>query len=94
VSVAGNFISVAGQAPTFAGLVAYVGLGPGQEFIPYFFALLAWVGAMLLAVLQWPFFALLRRLRRNRGEPPIEHAGPPQMANVTEPIGESSAGRP
>ena len=44
-------------------LPAYVGLGPEQAFIPYFLALLAWVGAALIAVLQWPIGALLRRWR-------------------------------
>jgi hypothetical protein len=48
------------------GLLAYVGLGPGQEFIPYFLALLAWAGAAFLAVLQWPLVALYRRLSRSR----------------------------
>jgi hypothetical protein len=45
------------------GLPAYVGLGPEQALIPYFLALLAWVGAALIAVLQWPIAALLRRWR-------------------------------
>jgi hypothetical protein len=48
--------------------LAYVGLGPGQEFIPYFFGLLGVIGAALLAVLQWPFAMLLRYLRSVRGK--------------------------
>jgi hypothetical protein len=52
-----------------AFLVAYVGLGPGQEFIPQFLALLIMAGTALLAVVQWPFVALLRRLRRSNDHP-------------------------
>jgi hypothetical protein len=47
--------------PMPRGLPAYVGLGPEQAFIPYFLALLAWVGAALIAILQWPIAALLRQ---------------------------------
>ena len=45
-------------------LLAYVGLGPGQEFIPYFLALLGFVGALFVAVVQWPAAVVLRFLRR------------------------------
>lgn len=45
---------------------AYVGLGPGQEFIPYFLTLLVWAGIACLAVLQWPLQALRRRWARTR----------------------------
>jgi hypothetical protein len=41
-----------------ARLPAYVGLGPGQEFIPYFLSLLALVGSALLAMVYWPFLKL------------------------------------
>jgi hypothetical protein len=57
-------------APTFAGswsLLGYVGLGPGQELIPYFLSLLAFAATALLAILQWPLLALRRRLSRARG---------------------------
>ncbi|HJT76973.1 MAG TPA: hypothetical protein VJ739_07190, partial [Gemmataceae bacterium] len=46
--------------------LAYVGLGPGQEFIPYFFALLGVVGAALVATLQRPVALVLRFLCRAR----------------------------
>jgi hypothetical protein len=49
-------------APCPAGLWAYVGLGPGQEFIPQFVAMLGFVATALLAILQWPLAALLSRL--------------------------------
>jgi hypothetical protein len=51
-----------------AGLFGYVGLGPGQEFIPQFVALLSFAATALLAVLQWPITALLSRLSRARKE--------------------------
>jgi hypothetical protein len=50
-------------------LLAYLGLGPEQDLIPYFLALLAWVGGSLIAILQWPFSALLRRLRKAKDDP-------------------------
>jgi hypothetical protein len=67
------FLSAVGKG----GVLAYVGLGPGQEFIPYFLGLLAWAGAAFLAILQWPIVALFRRLskRGNKPAPPNETAG-------------------
>jgi hypothetical protein len=56
-------------SPAPHGLFAYVGLGPGQEFLPYFLALLAWVATSLIAVLKWPLLTLFRRLRGVRGTP-------------------------
>jgi hypothetical protein len=41
---------------------AYVGLGPGQEFIPYFLALLGFMGTAVVAVAQWPLLLLRRCL--------------------------------
>lgn len=51
-------------------LLAYVGFGPGQEFIPQFMALLAVLGSALFTILQWPFVALLRRFWRSKSSPP------------------------
>jgi hypothetical protein len=39
---------------------------PGIELIPYFLALLAWVGMALAAIFLSPFTALIRRLRKHR----------------------------
>jgi hypothetical protein len=47
-------------------VLAYAGLGQGQEFIPYFLGLVAWVTAALLAILQWPLIALWRFLKRKQ----------------------------
>jgi hypothetical protein len=44
-------------------VLAYVGLGPGQEFIPSFLALLGLTSAALLAILQWPLLALRRHFQ-------------------------------
>ncbi|HVX12538.1 MAG TPA: hypothetical protein VHC22_15260 [Pirellulales bacterium] len=68
---------------TFA-LLGYVG-GPGPELIPYFMALLSFVGVALLAVLQWPVSMLLgyvSKIRRRGGQsnrPP--QAGPSDLPN-------------
>jgi hypothetical protein len=63
-----------------AGPLAYVGLGPGMEFFSFFLALLAWVGAALLAVLQWPLSRLLRRLWRAKGAATGEPGSVPSAA--------------
>lgn len=41
-----------------AVLLGYTGLGPGQEFIPYFFALVAMIASALLAMFQRVFSAI------------------------------------
>jgi hypothetical protein len=51
------------------GLLGYVGLGPGQEFIPYFLAMLGLLGGATIAVIQWPLAAFLGLFRRNKGFP-------------------------
>ena len=65
-----------------APLPAYVGLGAGAEFIPYFWAILAWAGAALLAILQWPLGVLLRCFSRARGAQPGSVQGQPIPAAV------------
>ncbi len=54
-------LSVPPAGSCSAGLLAYVGLGPGQEFIPQFVALLSFAATALLAILQWPITVLLSR---------------------------------
>ena len=66
----------------FTSLFAYAGLGPGQELTPYFFALLAWAGAALLAVLQRPIAALVRVFRRQEESSPA--AGEEKPAHSAE----------
>ena len=53
----------------FHALLAYVGMGPGPEFIPYFMALLGVIGAALIAIVQWPIVALFRwfKSKHSRG---------------------------
>jgi hypothetical protein len=43
-----------------------------MELIPYFLALLAWVGLAVVSILLSPFTALLRRLRRGRAARPAD----------------------
>jgi hypothetical protein len=51
------------------GLVlAYIGIGPGQELFPYFLALLGLVGAALTSILHWPLSILYRLFSRRKGE--------------------------
>lgn len=64
-----------------AELFAY-GPVPGVELIPYFLALLAWIGLALGALILSPFTAVIRRLRRLRGAPPTE----PKSEQPTEPV--------
>jgi len=56
----------AASTPAPMALLAYVGLGPGPEFIPYFAALLGLVGAALVAIFQWPLARLMALLRGKR----------------------------
>lgn len=58
---------------------AYVGPGPGLEFVPYFFSLLAWVGVAIGAVLYWPISALIQRWRGG---------APPEQEEAATPAGE------
>lgn len=74
--------------------LAYVGLGPGQEFIPYFFALLGLVGTALVAALQRPAAALLAFLSRARGRPPRGPNRRPAAADAPEEAGEGTRDEP
>jgi hypothetical protein len=68
-------------------MFAYLGFGPGQEFIPYFLALLAFVWAAVIAVLQWPFLALVRLIRGKRaGASPVPTT---QTVPNPEPVAET-----
>jgi hypothetical protein len=49
--------------------LAYVGPGAGLEFVGYFMSLLVWAGVAFSAVLLWPFYALVRRIRGGKREP-------------------------
>lgn len=50
----------------FPGLLAYVGIGAGPEFIPYFAALMSLLGAAAIATLQWPLSVLLSYVAPSR----------------------------
>lgn len=64
-------------------VLGYIGPGPGVEFIPYFFALLVWLGTAFAAVLLWPLAALTRRFRRNKAKP-LDEADPVSPADEPE----------
>ena len=51
--------------------MAYVGPGADLAFISYAMTLLAWIFAAFSAVLLWPLYALLRRIRggKNKSAP-------------------------
>ncbi len=71
----GLLASLSLSGPSGHVILAYVGPGPGVEFIPYFLGLLAWAGLALGALLLWPLAALGRRLliaRRRRQLDPGE----------------------
>ncbi|HEV3340668.1 MAG TPA: hypothetical protein VG125_09930 [Pirellulales bacterium] len=55
-------------------VLAYMGLGSGLEFLPYFVALLGLVGAALLAVVQQPVLIVLRWLKGGRQQTKEEAA--------------------
>jgi hypothetical protein len=72
------------------GLFAY-GPVPGIELIPYFLALLAWVGLALGSILLSPITALLRLFRRRRAPQPLpEPASEPKTTSVPESPGEGN----
>jgi hypothetical protein len=75
-------LSGSGWLPPLAPLLGYMGLGQGPELIPYFAALASFVGAALIAVLQWPLSLLFRRFskakRRTPDQPPGDLASPSQ----------------
>jgi hypothetical protein len=68
---------------------AYVGPGAGLEFVGYFMSLLVWAGVAFSAVLLWPFYALLRRLRGDRRAAPPAQEAAPEPENPGE-IGQAS----
>jgi hypothetical protein len=74
-------------------MLAYVGLGPGQELIPYFYVLLTFMGMALLAVLQWPIVALRRWLTRIQGDRKDKVKFGPILAHVPESYDEGRSDR-
>lgn len=66
-------------------MLAYMGLGSGVELIPYFLALISFVGAALVAVIQRPVILLIRWLRKDK-------AAPVDGAVSAEPTHESAGG--
>ena len=77
------------DVPAVFGLFAY-GPAPGIELIPYFLALLAWLGLALGSILMSPITALLRLFRKGRGAPQPQAASEPKTESVPESPGEGN----
>jgi hypothetical protein len=75
-------------------LLAYSGLGPGQELIPYFLALLALLATALSAVVRWPFAVLARLFSRFRRPRSDDGTSPPITANVPESADDGQHDKP
>ena len=82
--------SIASLAPRMDIVLAYAGLGPAQQLLPHFLALLAVVGAAVVAVVQWPLSALWRRLTQLRSGVKGELPKPSNAAGATESPSEGS----
>jgi hypothetical protein len=76
-------------SPAVPGLWGYIGLGPGQEFIPQFLALLGLAATALLAVVQWPILALWSRLSRAVAARKNARSNPVSAADAPEQLGEN-----
>jgi hypothetical protein len=66
-----------------------MGLGSGVELIPYFLALLGFLAAAVLAVVQWPLFVLARWRRKGnaqRAESPPNAPPPAGGSPPAEPL--------
>jgi len=71
------------ESTLWNGLLAYLGPGPGVEFIPYFLGLLAWAGMALGAILAWPIAALIGRFRKVTGQPTQPTGNRPESPGET-----------
>lgn len=56
-------------------LLSYVGFGPGQELIPYFWALITFLAAALVAIVQWPIAKVRGFMRRSQAGASADQAG-------------------
>ena len=68
--------------------MAYVGPGADVTFISYAMTLLAWALAAFSAVLLWPVYVLLRRIRGRKNKPttaPSPEAAPEEARAVSHP---------
>ncbi len=74
-------------------LFAY-GPVPGVELIPYFLALLAWIGLALAALVRSPVRAVVRLFRHTRTESSGAATAEPPAAAATTPPPESPVDAP
>jgi hypothetical protein len=68
----------------------YLGPGAGLDQVAYAMSLFAAVGVALSAVLLWPFYALLRLLRRK----PAATVNPAATTSSQNQVGAGAAGDP
>jgi hypothetical protein len=80
--------------PLVDGLLAYVGPGAGLELVPYFWALLGFAGAALLAVVQWPLAVFFRWFPKAREDQPNALTNQLLTTAVPETSGEGCAVKP
>jgi hypothetical protein len=70
------FTSAAGS------LWAYIGPGADLSLISYALALLAFAGTAFSAIFLWPIYALIRKIRGDKGKPAPEAAPEPAAQAV------------
>jgi len=75
------------------GLFAY-GPVPGVELIPYFLALLAWIGLALGTLVLSPFRAVIRLIRGPRAAAPPVPIPEPARAPAAPPVPEQPVEAP
>jgi hypothetical protein len=68
--------------------MAYVGPGADLAFVSYALTLLAWAAAAFSAVLLWPVYALLRRIRGGKNKSTT--ASPPSTTAEKTPAASHS----
>jgi hypothetical protein len=62
-------------------LIGYVGPGPGLTMFWAFLALLGTIALAILYLLIWPFRMLIRKIR---GTPPVENASHPPSSEANK----------
>jgi hypothetical protein len=67
--------------------MAYVGPGTDLSFISYGVSLLAWLVAVFSAVLLWPVYALLRRIRGRQNK----SVTTPSLTKATESVSQPTS---
>ena len=72
--------------------MAYVGPGPGMEFIGYAMSLIAMMGVAVLSILLWPFYTFIRWLRGAKTSTTARPAPTTDGSASSPPFAPSDAG--